>query len=282
MKGHEEHEKENNERWLLTYSDLITLLLAFFIIMFAISNLSMEKYKAVIESLGNAFGVVKGTAEPGSGAGGDVNFPKFTPQSSTLNLSSPTQGASPSPSPGVTPLATASPDNGGIGNAIEVQKMNDVKSQVEGLLKKNNLQNDVSVMIRPRGLVISINSRVLFASGSASLTTSSVLLVQKIANILTPLAGNQICVEGHTDTDPIKTSQFPSNWELSEARANTVLRLLLQNPGLKPGNLSAVGYGEFRPVAKNDTPDNKAKNRRVNIVILKDDYNQSIDVGNED
>jgi chemotaxis protein MotB len=284
MKGHEEHEKENGERWLLTYSDLITLLLAFFIILFAISNLDKNKYKAVIESLGSAFGVVSGTAEPGSGQGGEINFPEFSPSVSVLMPSLGPSGASATPalSPGMSPLATSSPDNGGIGNAIEVEKMNDVKNQVEGMLRKNNLENDVSVTIRARGLVISINSRVLFASGSASLTAGSRQLVQKIANILTPLANNQICVEGHTDTDPISTFQFPSNWELSASRANTVLRLLLENPSLKPANLSSVGYGEFRPIAPNDTPQNKAKNRRVNIVILKDDYNKSIDVNNSD
>lgn len=284
MKGHEEHEKENGERWLLTYADLITLLLAFFIIMFSMSNLDKEKYKAVIEAFGNAFGVVQGTAEPGDGAGGEVNFPDFTPKASALTTPRPS-GASASSAlntPHPSAIVSASPDANGIGNAIEAEKMTEVQGQVEGMLRKNNLQNDVSVSIRERGLVISINTRVLFASGSSSLTPSSRDLVAKIANILTPLADNQICVEGHTDTDPISTTQFPSNWELSAARADTVLRLLLDNATLKPGNLSAVGYGEFRPIAPNDTPENKAKNRRVNIVILKDDYNKSIDINNSD
>lgn len=278
MKGHEEHEKENGERWLLTYADLITLLLAFFVIMFAMSNLDKEKYKSVIESLGNAFGVVSGTAEPGSGQGGEINFPVFSPSASfpSISAGSTTPGSSAmlSPSPG----PTATEGNGGIGNAIEVEKMEDVQKQVIGLLQKEHLNNDVSVTIRQRGLVISINSRVLFASGSADLTANSRALVLKIANILVPLANNQIQVEGHTDTDPINTSQFRSNWQLSSARADTVLCLLLTNSKLKPDKLSSVGYGEYRPVAKNDTPANKAKNRRVNIVILKDEYNKSIDI----
>lgn len=283
MKGHEEPEKENGERWLLTYSDLITLLLAFFIILYSMSNLDKEKFKAVIESLGSVFGMAQGTAAPGSGAGGEINFPEFSPQASL-----PAEAlVSPFPSgvsPSTSPLASSTPDNGGIGNAFdtEEQMMDYVKQQVQGLLSKENLQSDVSVTIRQRGLVISINSRVLFASGSADLTPDSRDLIMKISGILTPLANNQICVEGHTDTDPIHTSQFPSNWFLSSARANTVLSMLLENTNLIPGNLSAVGYGEFRPVAPNDTEENKAKNRRVNIVILKDEYNKSIDIQTQD
>jgi chemotaxis protein MotB len=119
---------------------------------------------------------------------------------------------------------------------------------------------------------------VLFNSGSAQLTPASRELVMKIASILTPLANNQICVEGHTDTDPIHTSQFPSNWELSSSRAINVLKLLLTNPNLKPDHLLIQGYSEYRAVAPNDTAANKSKNRRVNIVILKDEYNKSIDI----
>lgn len=286
MKGHQEAEKENNERWLLTYSDLITLLLAFFIILFSMSNVDKEKYKAVIESLGSVFGAPSGTAAPGNGSG-IPDFPHFSPSASSpsfsLPSSSPGSPAGVSPTPHASPLATSTPDNGGIGNAIEVEKMNDVKRQVEGLLVDENLQDDVSVTVRQRGLVISINSNVLFNSGSAQLTPASRTLVQKIAVILTPLAGNQICVEGHTDTDPIHTSQYPSNWELSGARAVNVMRLLLSmNSTLKYENLSYIGYGEYRPLVANDTAANKAKNRRVNIVILKDDYKDAIDINPEE
>lgn len=288
MMGHEEHEKENGERWLLTYADLITLLLAFFIIMFSMSNVDKEKYKAVIESLGSAFGVVAGEGE-GVGSGGELNFPLFSPSTTTLPgvvlplpsekpTIAPTFMQTQAPTPAVTPLVSSEPGDGGIGNAIEVEGMEGVQQQVRGLLDKENLNSDVAVTMRQRGLVISINSSLLFGSGSADLTNSSRRLVLRIAEVLGPLSDNQILVEGHTDTDPIRTAQFPSNWELSAARASTVVRLLLSTGKLKQEKISAVGYGEFRPVAPNDTPANKAKNRRVNIVILKDDYNKGIDV----
>ena len=291
MKGHHEEEKENGERWLLTYADLITLLLAFFVIMFSMSNLDKEKYKAVIQSLGNVFGAVSGEGN-GAGAGGELLYPVFSPASTnapafTFAIASPGPSSAPgasTPAPTLigTPLATSSPNNGGIGNAIEVEEMKGVQQQVKGLLDKQNLDTDVSVTMRQRGLVISINSRVLFASGSASLTKSSKDLVLRIANILVPLSDNQILVEGHTDTDPISRADFKSNWALSSARATTVLELLLSSGKLKPTKFGAMGYGEYRPVAPNDTPENKAKNRRVNIVILKDDYTNTIDIEAED
>jgi chemotaxis protein MotB len=277
MKGHQEAEKENNERWLLTYSDLITLLLALFIILFSMSNVDKEKYRAVIESLGSVFGAAQGTGTGGNGEGhsGEINFPLFTPSSSFPV----TPGAFPSLAPFASPLATSTPNNGGIGNAIEVEAMEYVQHQVEGLLTKEHLQNDVTVAVRQRGLVISINSNVLFASGSADLTPEAKAIVLKIANILTPLANNQICVEGHTDNVPIHTRQFPSNWELSLARANNVRDLLLTtNANLDPGKMAVIGYGEYREIDTNDTPEGRAKNRRVNIVILKDDFNKSIDI----
>lgn len=281
MRGHEEPEKENNDRWLLTYADLITLLLAFFIILFSMSNVDKEKYKAMIASLGSVFGGgVHGAAAGGSGTGeGEPNWPHFEPGSSFPSSFSPFISTS---TPMPTPLVSSPPGSGGIGNAIEVeaQKMEDVRQAVEGLLAKERLANDVTVTVRQRGLVISINSSVLFDSGSAQLTSKSNALVMKIAGILTPLANNQICVEGHTDTDPIHTMQFPSNWELSAARAINVLKLLMTNKNLKPENLLIIGYSEYREIAPNSTSANKAKNRRVNIVILKDDFNKSIDIVN--
>ncbi len=252
---HEEEEKENGERWLLTYSDLITLLLAFFIILFAISNVDKEKYLQVIQSLGEVFGD-SAPADQSGGQSGDLIYPVFTPQSTEM------------PS-GVE--NTPKPSSGSLGNTDEVEAMENVKAQLEGLLAQEHLGDDVSVTLRSQGLVITVNTKLLFAKGSAELSDSAKTLVEKLAKILTPLAENEISVEGHTDNDPINTTQYPSNWELSSARANTVLKLLLtSNKDLSPKRMSSRGYGEYAPVAPNDTEANMSKNRRVNIVILKD------------
>lgn len=160
--------------------------------------------------------------------------------------------------------------------------MENVKNQVIGLLEDENLQGSVTVSIRPQGLMIIINSRVLFPSGSADLTRESRELVRRIANILTPLAKNKIQVEGHTDTDPINTGTIRSNWELSSLRASTVVRMLLEDNGnLLAANFSTKGCGEYQPIAPNDTAENKAKNRRVVIFILKDEYSKTIDIAQE-
>ena len=279
-KGHEEHEKENSERWLLTYADLITLLLAFFILLFSISNVDKSKYEQLLVALGNAFGEMH-TQNPG-GQGGDMVFPVFTPSTTVIPTESPTGAhVKPSATPGGGESAAPTPGdtgNGGLGNAIEVETMQNVKNQVEGMLDKENLSADVKVTMRSQGLVISINSRILFASGSADLSGDSQALINKIATILKPLSNNEIEVDGHTDTDKISSSQFPSNWELSSVRANTVLRLLIESGQLNPKKMSSRGYGEYYPIAPNDTPENKAKNRRVNIVILKDAISRLIDI----
>ncbi len=253
---HEEEEKENGERWLLTYSDLITLLLAFFIILFAISNVDKNKYLQVIQSLGEVFGDT-GPGDQSGGQSGDLIYPVFTPHSSEM----PSGGAA------RTPSATG----GSLGNTGEVEAMENVKAQLEGLLAQEHLGNDVSVTLRSQGLVITVNTKLLFDKGSAELSDSAKKLVEKLAKILTPLSENEISIEGHTDNDPINTTQYPSNWELSSARANTVLKLLLaSNKELSPKRMSSRGYGEYAPVAPNDTEANMSKNRRVNIVILKD------------
>ena len=200
---HEEHEKENSERWLLTYSDLITLLLAFFIILFAISNIDKEKYLQVIQSLGEVFGD-QAPSDQSSGTNNDLVYPVFTPH--TSELPSNVEG-------------TPNPDE----STAETAAMENVKAQLESLLEQEHLADDISVSLRSQGLVITINTKILFAKGSADLNPSAVELVQKLSGILTPLKDNEICVEGHTDSDPIHTSQFYSNWELSSARANTVL-----------------------------------------------------------
>ena len=260
---HEEHEKVNSERWLLTYSDLITLLLAFFIILFAISNIDKEKYLQVIQSLGEVFGD-QAPSDQSSGTNNDLVYPVFTPH--TSELPSNVEG-------------TPNPDE----STAETAAMENVKAQLESLLEQEHLADDISVSLRSQGLVITINTKILFAKGSADLNPSAVELVQKLSGILTPLKDNEICVEGHTDSDPIHTSQFYSNWELSSARANTVLELLLSNnPDLRKDRMSSRGYGEYSPVAPNDNEANKSKNRRVNIVILKDAISRLVELNPTD
>ena len=267
MNNHHEEEKENGERWLLTYSDLITLLLALFVVLYSMANVDAEKFKKLMEALGSQFG-----AGGNAGAG----------QSSGLSLESGAGGAIISFPPlnsdslGVSLQPTGTPP--GSGNALEIEKMEQVKGEVEDMLNLAHLGNEVKVSMTERGLVISINAEVLFETGKATLRPNYVETVRKIGSVLEQISKNQIVVEGHTDKVPINTYEFPSNWYLSSARAIQVRDLLMQHHKLAADKVSVQAYGDSHPIASNDTPEGRAKNRRVNVVILKDAYTSGIDV----
>lgn len=219
----------NSERWLLTYSDLITLLMIFFVVMYSISILDLKKFQSVASSLSQVL------------AGKE---PTILEQ----------------PGPSITP-----------GKSGEELKMEEIKQQLEEYAKENGLEASVTIYQEERGLVISLNDTVLFVKGKAGLTPQAQQVVAKVGGMLREIS-NQVRIEGHTDNLPINTPDFPSNWELSTARATNVLRFLLENSHLAPERLSAAGYGEYRPIAANNNEINRAKNRRVDIVIVKSQF----------
>ncbi|HWI53289.1 MAG TPA: flagellar motor protein MotB [Symbiobacteriaceae bacterium] len=238
------HGGAGQERWLLTYSDMITLLLALFIMLFALSKVDEGKYKAVAGALAQVFGGGNGIVGQGVvGEGGTI---------SPEELAKMTQ---------MTPEE--------ISKALE---------QVgEGLAADFSRDGRFGVFLNERGLVISLAGNAFFDSGKAELRPEIIPLLDEIAGRLKGLPGD-ISLEGHTDTDPIHTAEFPSNWELSYARANRV-RSYLQSKGVDEKKLIVVGYGETRPLFSNTTAQGKMKNRRVDIVVLKD--RAVIDLGKE-
>lgn len=239
-------EKDTSERWLLTYADLMNLLLILFILLYTMSKMDIVKYQTVAASLRAAFGETSATQVIGeSGANPGL-----------INL----EGSSPSPV---------------VQAQMEEQQMQEIQEEVTEVIKQKGLEGQVDVTIQERGIVISIEEKVLFKSGSADLDDASKHTIEMIGKVLLALPGKQIRVEGHTDNAPIKTSRFPDNQELSTARANSVWRILVHNVGMNPNALSATGYGEFRPKMPNDTPEHMAQNRRVDIAILRDIYDKS-------
>lgn len=241
-----EPEKENSERWLLTYSDLITLLLIFFIILYTISKQDEAKFKQISESLSSALSGSKEVIgdSPGPHIIGQAGF---KPQGDKTDKQE---------------------------ELAEKKKMQDIKQKVEELAKKEGLQTSISVTITERGVAIRIVDQVLFNSGYADLTPQADRILRGIGQILLTNKDQYIRIEGHTDNVPISNGRFASNWELSAARATKVLRLFV-NIGFDPRLLSETGYGEYRPVADNKTELGKSKNRRVEIVILSTKFNQS-------
>jgi chemotaxis protein MotB len=246
VRREENEEKENSERWLLTYSDLITLLMIFFIVMYTMSKVDSEKYKSVSQSLNSAMGgtVVGSTGGSIAGTGGGSII-------GTIGASGTSTGSEPT----------------------EEDRMNTIKSDVTKYLDDNGLKDNVNVEISERGLVIQIDNSILFDSGKDEIKDEARRRMILLGNILKETEG-YIRVEGHTDNIPIHNSKFKSNWELSSARATNVVELLEEVSGISPERLSAVGYGEFRPVGDNNTEEGRSQNRRVEIVIVSSKFDE--------
>lgn len=250
---------ENHERWLVSYADFITLLFAFFVVMYAVSSVNEGKYRVLSSSLVNAF---------------KSNQP--------LNSQ---------PSSEFFPLQNQHPNSGDLIKLTDNLSSQKVKKQekMKGMAKNilhalEPLVKDGQVRITQNALGISveINASVLFAPGQARLAESSSLTLQAIAN---QIKGHEheIRVEGHTDNLPIHTEYYPSNWELSSARASSVIRLFIEN-GVESHLLTAIGYGENKPIESNETPEGRKRNRRVTVMILSADPDKVIEIpisGNE-
>ncbi len=246
-KKHEEH--ENLERWLVSYADFITLLFAFFVVMYALSSLNTSKYKALAESLKASFNY-----EPTS-----QNYPK--PRSASM---------------GTAPVQIA-PRKPEIAPSEEMERqqaratMKAIATSVQEALEKMVKEGKVQVTETARGISIEINASVLFDTAKSDLHKESVEALSAVAKVLAN-DDHQIQVEGHTDNLAINSLVFPSNWELSGARAGSVIRLFEAN-GVSGSRMVAIGYADQRPVAANETEEGRSKNRRVNIMVLAEPAN---------
>ena len=248
---HEEEEHESSERWLLTYSDMITLLLALFIMLYTISSLDKGKYNALASNLGIAFNggssIVESGYPGGNGTGGDGN--------------------------GGT--STANPAQTDPGGTIIVQgnySQEDIERLVRSLIQSNGLDSMANVRLEERGVVVSFQDALLFGSGSADITDVSLEMLKKLT-VIVSACKNYIRVEGSADDVPV-SGRFASNWELASQRAINVAKALM-NFGINPSRISATSYGEYRPVVPNDTPEHRKLNRRVDIVFVNIEYNNN-------
>jgi chemotaxis protein MotB len=278
-KKHEEH--ANHEAWAIPYADLLTLLLAFFVVMYAISSVNAGKYRVLSDSLFAAFRGAPRSMQPVQvgdkqmGTGADMN--------STVVQQSAIEGKAQSrlapipvtvglqKSAGDSPLATKLPPQAAAAAAALSRLADQVAQAMNQLVKKD------MVTIRRSDFWIEVEMRtdILFPSGSARLADNAVTIIEQLGSVLAPFP-NPIRVEGHTDNKPIKTAVFYSNWELSAARAGSVVRVLA-NHGVGPERLAVIGYGEQRPLKANDSADGRNANRRVVIVILSTELMRQAD-----
>ena len=270
-KRHEEH--LNHEAWAIPYGDLITLLLAFFVVMYAISSVNEGKYRVLSDSLFAAFRGAPRTLQPVQvgekqvGSGADVKTTlveqaMLDGQPRSMLAAVPVKTGMPDPKQAEAALINARQS----ARAKALQQVADQVAKAMDDLVKANL-----VMVRRTDfwIEVEIKTDILFPSGSAQLQSSAVGVIEKLGEALAPFP-NAIRVEGHTDNRPIKTVAFISNWELSAARAGSVVRVLASK-GVEPGRLAVIGYGENRPTHPNDTPEGRNSNRRVVVVILSTD-----------
>lgn len=261
-KRQEEPEKDNADRWLLTYSDLITLLMVFFVVLYSMSQIDANKFKAVADSLNKALGGgAPAKMDVATNPNGPSLFETGNPQSKATQ-------------PGTTQNKdnTTNTDNAGQGNVnAENNTIEGIKSKLDKFASDNGIQAKLVSSIEERGLVISIQDTLLFESGAADITPRARDILDKVITVLAA-APNYIKVEGHTDNLTINTTRFPSNWELSVLRATNVVQLMGGPGKIASDRLSATGYGEYRPLASNDTDAGRARNRRVDLVILRSKY----------
>jgi chemotaxis protein MotB len=251
-----DHEEHADERWLLTYADLITLLMALFMVLFSMSVVNKSKLESLKESLHNAFSphVLPG-GQSIKETGGDAQIPDVQPQVHTR----------PSPA-GQTRVAASSPQAAAAAEQDDRQ-LRQLKAEVDKEAKQADVAGKVQTKITPRGLVIDIlTDHLLFDSGQARIKPAGMSLLDRLAPLLQKQSSRAVEVEGHTDSQPIRGSVYPSNWELSTARASAVVRALI-SMNLSPNRLTATGRAYLDPSASNATEQGRAHNRRVEIVL---------------
>ncbi|NLA26114.1 MAG: OmpA family protein [Firmicutes bacterium] len=229
-----------SESWMLTYSDMVTLLLTFFILLFAISIIDIDRFKTMLISIQSSFfgntGIFEHIEPKSSEHDGDNDI-----SDNTLI------------------------DLGGV-MLGKVREAEELQSKVELFLEHNELEGAVDVRLEERGVVMELPEQILFNQVSAELRPQAKIFLKDLAVLFKEIE-HGIVIEGHTCSLPLNTARYPSNWELSVARSVGVTRYLVETQGLDPRRFVATGYGEFQPIATNETPEGRAKNRRVTIVI---------------
>lgn len=234
--------KENTQAWLTTYGDIMTNIVVFFVLIFSASTVDVEKFRAITESFQNR------------------NIFEFYPSMIPFD-----EG----------PGNSSDEMEGNLdeGKATE-GNLDYVHAELNKFLREEGLEGVVGTKRTEEGLILVLPEQILFNTGEAIILSEAIPILDRVSDFLKEIP-NMVRVEGHTDSRPINTYVYPSNWELSGARASSVIRYFIEQHGLAPDRFMAVGFGETRPVAPNDGPENWAKNRRVEIIILDEARGQA-------
>lgn len=235
--------------WLVTYSDLVTLILVFFILLFAMSQVDIQKFEALSKSLK------------------ERQIFDFYPSAIPLEPSS-------------DQTIEGEEEDGGKDKEQELPKKGDrldqLLAEINGYIQETGLKDVVVATRTERGIVLVLPEQIIFESGAAEILDNAVPFLERVSSLLIKIP-NVVKVEGHTDNRPIHNAKYPSNWELSSARASSVIRYFIDIHHMAPERFIATGYSDTRPVAPNDGPENWEKNRRVEIVIMDPAYDDKED-----
>jgi chemotaxis protein MotB len=259
-------EFENEERWLLTYADMLTLMFALFMVLYSISSVNISKYESLQQSLKAAFSgsilsggkaiMQSGSESTKAHTPATAEVPSIVPL--TPNIPKPTDTSAQQISKAMLAASGAKAEQ------ADFQKL---KRELDAYAKAHGFSSQVQTVITRQGLVVRVlTDKLLFASGSATLERAGGPLLIEVTHLLNVDQQHPITVEGNTDNQPINTSQFANNWDLSAIRATTVLTYLIAH-GVSEQRLSATGYADLHPVASNATASGRARNRRVDIVL---------------
>ncbi|UOQ86317.1 flagellar motor protein MotS [Gracilibacillus salinarum] len=243
-------EKKGAPKWMVTYSDMVTLILVFFVLLFSMSQIDVEKFKAIAEAFRSET--------------------IFEAMPSVMEEQFPSENTKVNSEEFMKTEAFDSEASDAVTNTEEVpdtDELDELLAEVENYLNKNDLNNVISATRTDQGVVLVLQESVLFLSGEADILDPAKPFLNKVSKLLSNIP-NEVRVEGHTDDRPISSYRYPSNWELSGARASSVIRYILQTGDFNESRFIAAGFGDTRPVAANDSPEGWSINRRVEIVIL--------------
>lgn len=228
-----------DESWLIPYADILTLLLALFIVLFAMSSVDAVKFQQLSRAFNDIF------------VGGTGVMEHLSPDFEGRN----------------TELLVGKDSKEGSLGAIDEKELSEMEQRVNEYIQENSLEDKLETSLTGEGLLLTIRDNVLFQSGSADVRETDLQIASEISSLIVMDPPRSMIISGHTDDVPISTAQFSSNWDLSVMRSVNFMKILLENEQLNPEWFSAKGYGEFDPVASNETEEGRAKNRRVEILI---------------
>lgn len=263
--GHHEEEHENEERWLVSFADMMTLLMCLFMVLFSISSVNTSKWEALQKALQEAFsGKILSGGQAAMQTGSDEKTEREAPEP---------------PLPALTPLQAINSsgahakDKGAVAQdkaaAKEDEDFRRLKIKIDKLVREAGLKGNVKAEVRRRGLVVQLlTDRIFFDSGQADLKPQAHALLTKLGEVIAEEGRHPVVVEGHTDSQPMRGGRYPTNWELSGARAASVVRDFSRT-GVGVHRLTLAGFAAQHPVADNSTPAGRSRNRRVEVVLSR-------------